>query len=433
MHTESKNTFPDELRWRGFLEAATSETIDTHLSEKRRTVYVGFDPTADSLHLGSLIPVMALAHAQRHGHRPLALVGGGTGLIGDPSGKTAERTLLTKERAEYNASRIRSQLTRFLDLSSDDRGLVLNNADWLLPLRLLDFLRDIGKHFSVNEMIKRDSVRTRLEERDYGISFTEFSYMLMQAYDFLYLFQNHDCTIQMGGSDQWGNILSGKELIRRVAGGAAEGITFPLLTTSTGRKFGKTEEGAVWLDAQRTSPYQMYQYWLQTADADVVRQLKLFTFLDADAIAALASETEARPERREAQRELAARCTEIIHGPEAVRAAEAAGRILFQASDEVPDEATVRMLAGEMPVTEINPVEIQSGVGLVDLLVRTRLADSKGAARKLIEGGGVYLNNERQTEARKMVSVEDMKWPGAILLRAGKKNYHLALVGPQAA
>jgi tyrosyl-tRNA synthetase len=420
-----RSSFLEELRWRGFLEAATSDDLDAFLTEARRTIYVGFDPTADSLHLGNLIPVMGLAHAQRHGHRPLVLVGGGTGLIGDPSGKSAERTLLTTEKADENARAVRAQLSRFFDLSSDDKALMLNNAEWLLKLNLLEFLRDIGKHFSVNEMIKRDSVRTRLEEREHGISYTEFSYMLMQAYDFLHLFQHHDCTIQMGGSDQWGNILSGKELIRRVLGQQGEGITFPLLTTSTGRKFGKTEEGSVWLDANRTSPYQMYQYWLQTADADAVRYLKLFTFLDQAGIAELEKEVATSPEKREAQRVLAAESTAIVHGRETVHAVEAASRILFQASDEIPGAETVAMLAGEMPVTEISRAEIDGGIVLVDLLVRTRLAESKGAARKLIEGGGVYLNNERQTQAQKKLSAGDLKWPRAMLLRAGKKNYHL--------
>ena len=422
-----KSPFLEELRWRGFLDATTSDDLDAFLSEAPRTIYVGFDPTADSLHLGNLIPVMGLAHAQRHGHRPLVLVGGGTGLIGDPSGKSSERTLLTKEMAEANAGAIRVQLSRFFDLSSDDKALMLNNAEWLCSLGLLDFLRDIGKHFSVNEMMKRDSVRTRLEERDQGISYTEFSYMLMQAYDFLHLHRHYNCTIQMGGSDQWGNILSGKELIRRIDSGRGEGITFPLLTTSTGRKFGKTEEGSVWLDAKRTSPYQMYQYWLQTADADAVRFLKLFTFLEAGPIGELAKEVTERPEKREAQRVLAASATAIVHGDAAVRAAEAASRILFLASDEIPTAETVAMLAGEMPVTEVNHKELSAGIGLTDLLVRTRLAESKGAARKLIEGGGVYLSNERQTQPQKTVSSDDVKWPGAILLRAGKKNYHLVL------
>jgi tyrosyl-tRNA synthetase len=425
---DSKSSFLEELRWRGFLDAVTSDDLDAFLCQERRTMYVGFDPTADSLHLGSLIPVMALAHAQRHSHRPLVLVGGGTGLIGDPSGKTAERNLLTKEKTEGNAAAIRVQLSRFFDLSSDDRALMLNNADWLVPLHLMDFLRDVGKHFSVNEMIKRDSVRMRLEEREHGISYTEFSYMLLQAYDFLHLYKHHGCAIQMGGSDQWGNILAGKELIRRMLGQRGEGITFPLLTTSTGKKFGKTEEGAVWLDGGRTSPYQMYQYWLQTADADAVRYLKLFTFLPQGRIQELDQEVREHPERREAQRVLAAECTGVVHGAETVRAVEAASRILFSSSDEVPTTETVAMLAREVPVTEMTAVELGAGIGLVDLLLRTRLAESKGAARKLIDGGGVYLNNERQTQAQKAISTDDFKWPGAVLLRAGKKNYHLLLI-----
>ncbi len=428
MATGGTSTFLDELRWRGFLEAATSEDLDEYLNESRRTLYVGFDPTADSLHLGSLIPVMALAHAQRHGHRPLVLVGGGTGLIGDPSGKSAERTLLTKEKTEENAAAIRAQLSKFFDLSSEDKALVRNNADWLVPLNLLDFLRDVGKHFSVNEMIKRDSVRTRLEERDHGISFTEFSYMLLQAYDFLYMCREFDCTIQMGGSDQWGNILSGADLIRRVLRKRAEGITFPLLTTSTGKKFGKTEEGAVWLDANRTSPYKLYQYWLQTADADAVRYLRLFTFLDKARIDELEREVETDPAKREAQRVLAGECTSILHGTDSVRAVEAASRILFSASNEVPSPETIAMLATEIPVTSIRATELEAKIGLVDLLVRTKLAESKGAARKLIEGGGVYINNNRENQPTKSVSSSDLEWPDAILLRAGKKNYHLVLV-----
>ena len=427
-HTGINTPLMEELRWRGFLEAVTTEDLDPYLSEARRTIYVGFDPTADSLHLGSLIPVMGLAHVQRCGHRPLVLVGGGTGLIGDPSGKAAERTLLTKELAERNSQAIRGQLSRFFDLSSEDRALMRNNIDWLAKLNLVDFLRDVGKHFSVNEMIKRDSVRVRLEEREQGISYTEFSYMLLQAYDFLYMCEQWDCTIQMGGSDQWGNIVSGKELIRRMLGKRAEGITFPLLTTSSGKKFGKTEEGAVYLDAARTSPYQMYQYWLQTADADAVRFLKLFTFLDRERIAELARETETRPEARTAQKVLAAECTGLVHGAETVRAVEAASRILFSASDEVPNEETVALVAREVPVTEIPRAELETGIGLVDLMLRTKLAESKGAARKLIDGGGVYLNNERQTQAQKAITAGDLKWPAAILLRTGKKNYHLAKV-----
>ena len=427
-HIDYKSPLLKELQWRGFLDAMTTGDLDAYLNGARRTIYAGFDPTADSLHLGSLIPIMGLAHVQRNGHRPLVLVGGGTGLIGDPSGKSSERMLLTKELAEQNSAAIRTQLSRFFDLSTDERALMLNNADWLAKLNLVDFMRDIGKHFSVNEMIKRDSVRVRLEEREQGISYTEFSYMLLQAYDFFYLFQHFDCTIQMGGSDQWGNILSGKELIRRLLGQQGEGITFPLLTTSSGKKFGKTEDGVVWLDAARTSPYQMYQYWLQTTDTDVVRFLKLFTFLDRERLETLTEETKCRPEAREAQRVLAAECTAIVHGTETVKSVETASRILFSASNEVPTVETIAMLGREVPVTEILRADLDARISLVDLMIRTRLAESKGAARKLIEGGGVYLNNQRQVQAQKIITSDDLKWPAAILLRTGKKNYHLVRI-----
>jgi tyrosyl-tRNA synthetase len=295
-------------------------------------------------------------------------------------------------------------------------------------LRLVDFLRDIGKHFSVNEMMKRDSVRTRLEEREHGISYTEFTYMLLQAYDFLHVSEHLDCTIQMGGRDQWGNIVAGIELIRRINGRQAFGITTPLLTTSTGKKFGKTEEGAVWLDPQRTSPYQMYQYWLQTPDADVIAYLKLFTFLDRQRIAELEREVETSPEKREAQRVLGGECTTIVHGAEAARAVETASRILFGESVDAATPQTIETLAREVPTTEIARSELESGFGLVDLLVRTRLVESKAAARRLIEGGGVYVYNERQNSPQRNLGPADLTWPGAILLRSGKKNFHLALV-----
>ncbi len=417
-----------ELRWRGFLAQTTCDDVSEFMLAERRTMYVGFDPTAASLHLGSLVPVMGLAHAQRHGHRPIALVGGGTGLIGDPSGKSTERTLLTAGKAAENAAGVHKQLSRFFDLSTPEAGLMLNNIDWLSSLSLIDFLRDVGKHFSVNEMIKRDSVRTRLEERDQGISYTEFSYMLLQAYDFLHLAQHHDCTVQMGGSDQWGNIVSGKDLIRRMLGKRAEGVTFPLLTTSTGKKFGKTEEGAVWLDADLTSPYQMYQYWMQTPDSDVVAYLKLFTFLEQAPIVELEATVKTKPEAREAQRTLAAECTGVVHGAETVRSIELVSRILFGAADVTPDAATIAMLSREMPSSEITRAELEAGVAMPDLLIRTKLADSKGAARKLVEGGGVYVKNKRAGADKKSVTTADIEWPGAILARSGKKSYHLLLV-----
>ena len=417
-----------ELRWRGFLSQTTCEDIDKYLLEARRTIYVGFDPTAASLHLGSLIPVMGLAHAQRAGHRPLVLVGGGTGLIGDPSGKTTERVLLTAEKVQENCEGMRKQLSRFIDLSSSEAALMLNNAEWLCSLNLIDFLRDIGKHFSVNEMVKRDSVRIRLEERDHGISYTEFSYMLLQSYDFLHLCKAYDCTIQMGGSDQWGNIVSGTDLVRRVLGQRAEGITFPLLTTSTGKKFGKSEEGAIYLDENLTSPYQMYQYWIQTADADVINYLKLFTFLEAPQIEELAVITRQKPEDRTAQKTLAAECTRIVHGDDSVRAVEQATRILFGSADLVPDFATLQLLAREVPSSTITRADLDAGVAIADLLVRTKVAESKGAARKLVEGGGLYLNNKRFDATRKTVSTTDIEWPDSLLIRSGKKTYHLLTV-----
>jgi tyrosyl-tRNA synthetase len=305
---------------------------------------------------------------------------------------------------------------------------MLNNAEWLCSLNLIEFLRDIGKHFSVNEMVKRDSVRIRLEERDHGISYTEFSYMLLQSYDFLHLCRTYGCTIQMGGSDQWGNILSGADLIRRILGQRAEGITFPLLTTSTGKKFGKSEEGAIYLDENLTSPYQMYQYWIQTADADVISYLKLFTFLDASQIDELALITRQKPEDRVAQKTLAAECTRIVHGEASVRSVEQATRILFGSADVAPDRATLQLLAREVPSSTVARAELEPGIALADLLVRTKIVESKGAARKLVEGGGLYLNNKRVEATRKSVSTADIEWPDALLIRSGKKTYHLLSV-----
>lgn len=416
-----------ELRWRGFLAQTTSEDIGDYLSEPR-SIYIGFDPSAASLHLGNLLAIMGLAHAQRCGHRPIALVGGGTGLIGDPSGKSAERNLLTREQVTSNCEGIREQLSRVIDLSYPDRGVLLNNADWLCSLNLLEFLRDTGKYFSVNEMVKRDSVRIRLEERDQGISYTEFSYMLLQAFDFRYLCEHHNCTVQMGGSDQWGNIVSGKDLIRRVLHKRAEGITFPLLTTSSGKKFGKTEEGAVWLDANLTSPYKMYQHWIQAADAEVVAYLKLFTFLDQDEIGALEHAVAIQPEGRLAQKTLAAECTAIVHGKQTVRAIEEVSAILFGSVLSSPDPASLRLLSLEMPTSSLAHSELEQGVAPIDLLVRSGLAESKGAARKLVEGGGFSVYNKRVGIEKKLLTTADLEWPSALLIRAGKKNYHLIQV-----
>lgn len=410
---------------RGFIAHLSDPALREHFLAQSRSLYVGFDPTADSLHVGHMVPAMALAHAQRCGHRPLVLVGGGTGLIGDPSGKTAERQLLSKEEVARNCEGIRAQLSRFMDFSGSCAAILVNNADWLLPLGLVDFLRDIGKHFSVNTMIAREAVRRRLEDREQGISFTEFSYALLQSYDFLHLFQNYGCTVQAGGNDQWGNIVAGIDLIGRVCGGQAYGLTFPLLTTATGDKFGKTEAGAVWLDPKRTSPYQMYQFWINTADEDVVRFLKLFTFLDKEQIDELASSVARKAEAREAQRALAAEFVRLVHGKAVVDSVEKASRFLFGDSDIELDPTTLNVLSREIPHSGLHSSSRPFDLSLVDVLVLCGLAESKGAGRRLIESGGVYVNNRRQANVSARLREPDLLCGRAVLLRSGKKTYHL--------
>ncbi len=417
--------FIETLEWRGFIAQSTDPAeLREHFATGSRVLYAGFDPTASSLHVGHLVPVMALAHAQRCGHRPIALVGGGTGLIGDPSGKASERPLLSKEDVERNADSIRGQLSKFMDFAGAQGATLLNNLDWLQPLGLLDFLRDVGKHFSLNTLIGRESVRRRLEDREQGISYTEFSYGLLQAYDFLHLFRAHGCTAQLGGNDQWGNIVSGIDLIGRACHEKAYAITLPLLLTSAGVKFGKTEAGAIWLDPNLTSPYQMYQFWLNTADADVVRFLKLFTFLDRERIEEFARATVKRPETREAQRALAASFTALVHGEATVRSVEDVSRILFGATDVDVTREMLEHLSREMPTSHIDAAELN--MPLADLLASTGLAESKGAARKLIQSGGAYVNNRRRNDVAARVTEADLLCGTSVLLRSGKKNYHLA-------
>ena len=321
--------FLDELQWRGLLHQSTSPQLAAHLASGVRAGYAGFDPTADSLTIGNFMGIKLLAHLQRAGHRPIVVSGGGTGLIGDPSGKSAERQLLSRELVEHNVSQQRSIFERFLDFSGPRAAVMRNNVDWLADMSFLDMLRDIGKHFSVNQMIARDSVASRLGGREQGISYTEFSYMILQAYDFLHLYRADACTIQLGGSDQFGNIVSGIDLIRRVAQGESFGATCPLVTTSDGQKIGKTEKGAVWLSADRTSPYRFYQYWLQTVDADAVKFLQWFTFLDADAVGALAQALATDPAKRDAQRALAVEMTRITHGETELARARATSEAIF--------------------------------------------------------------------------------------------------------
>jgi len=422
----------DVLQERGFIEQITDTGLREAASNQTLKCYVGFDPTARSLHLGHIIPVMGLAHFQRNGHIPIALVGGGTGMIGDPSGKTVERQLLSKEDVEANSQRLKAQLSRFFSFEGPQAALLLNNAEWLLPLNLVDFLRDIGKHFSINAMIAKESVRWRLEERGQGISFTEFSYMLLQAYDFYHLYEYNGCAVQAGGKDQWGNITAGIDLIRRMSGGSAHGLTFPLLTTASGVKIGKTEGASgsemVWLDPEMTSPYRMYQYWINTDDRDVVKFLKLFTFLEMSPIAEMEESLKQDPGKREPHRRLAFEFTRLAHGEEAGRAAQEASEVLFGSEVQTLSREVFAVLAGEVPATKISKGRIQNGVPLADLLLETNLVKSKRAARDLIGQGGAYVNNRTWKDLEAKVGVDQALSGRGILLRAGKKNYHLLII-----
>ncbi|KPK93663.1 MAG: hypothetical protein AMJ94_02750 [Deltaproteobacteria bacterium SM23_61] len=422
----------DVLQERGFIEQVTDTGLREVASTQTLKCYVGFDPTARSLHLGHIIPVMGLAHFQRNGHIPIALVGGGTGMIGDPSGKTVERQLLSKEDVEANAQRLKVQLSRFFSFEGPQAALLLNNAEWLLPLNLVDFLREIGKHFSINAMIAKESVRWRLEERGQGISFTEFSYMLLQAYDFYHLYEHNGCAVQAGGKDQWGNITAGIELIRRMSGGSAHGLTFPLLTTASGVKIGKTEGSSendmIWLDPEMTSPYRMYQYWINTDDRDVIKFLKLFTFLEMSQIAELEESLKQDPGRREPHRQLAFEFTRLAHGEEAGRTAQVASEVLFGSEVQAFSREVFSTLAGEVPTTRISRERIQKGVSLADLLLETKLAKSKRAARDLIGQGGAYVNNKGWKDLEAKVGLDQALSGRGVLLRAGKKNYHLLMI-----
>ena len=418
--------FLDELAWRGLLHQTTAETLPAYLATPGRIAYAGFDPTADSLTVGNYVPMKLLAHWQRAGHRPVVLMGGGTGLIGDPSGKGAERQLMTPELVAHNVSRQRTIFERVLDFSQQSTvaATVVDNGDWLRTLGYLDVLRDVGKHFSVNQMIMRDSVKSRLEEREQGISYTEFSYMILQAYDFVHLFRTMGCTVQLGGADQWGNIVSGIDLIRRMEQGEAYGITNPLVTKADGGKFGKSEKGSVWLTADRTSPFRFHQYWLNTADADVVRFLKWFTFLPQDRIAELERSAAERPQEREAQRALANEMTEIFHGATERGNAEAAGRALFAGELAELDARTIEEIAEDLPCTVLEPGELGGeGVLLADVLVRTTLAASKREARDFLQAGAVLVNGTKAA-ADARLTPRDLLHGSVALLRRGKKNWH---------
>ncbi len=423
------NAFFEELRWRGMLEDAT-EGADEALSTGIHTGYAGFDPTASSLHVGHLVPVMGLVHFQRAGHRPIALVGGGTGLIGDPSGKSRERNLLTPEETAENARAVRGQLEAFLDFESKTNpARLLDNEAWLGSIGALEFLRDVGKHFSVNVLLRKESIRRRLEEGTEGISYTEFSYLLLQAYDFLRLFRDEGCRFQFGGQDQWGNITAGIDLIRRVTGERAWGAVFPLLTTSSGAKFGKTEEGAVWLDPERTSPYRFYQYWRNTEDADVGRCLRYFTLLAREEIEGLEEAVRDRPAEREAQERLAADLTRRVHGDGGLARVRRASEVLFGGEVRGLDAHEVREIFADVPSSELPADRLRGeGVEFVVLLADAGAFPSRGEARRGIQQGGVYLNGERVTDPRTVVTLEDALHGRFLVVRRGKRNHHLVRV-----
>ena len=417
----------DELQWRGLVADCTdAEELGRRLATGPVTLYAGFDPTADSLHVGHLVPLLALRRFQDAGHCPIAVAGGATGSIGDPSGKSQERQLLTKESIAANVAAVRPQLARFLDFDSATcPARLVDNADWTAPVSFLDFLRDIGKYFTVNQMVAKESVRARMEDRDVGISYTEFSYQLLQAFDFLELLRVHGCELQIGGSDQWGNITAGTDLIRKKTGRHAFGLTLPLITKSDGTKFGKTEGGAIWLDPRKTSVYRFYQFWINTDDRDVVRYLKYFTFLGADAIADLEARHAANPGERVAHRALAKSATDLIHGEAATLEAQRSSEILFGGDLDGVGEATFAEIVGEVPTKDLEASRIgtEPGLSVLELFVHAGLATSKGQARKDLEGGGLYLNNIRLAEVGRVVTASDLLFGRHLLLRKGKRNY----------
>jgi tyrosyl-tRNA synthetase len=415
-----------ELEARGLLYQSTDRpTFSEHLATGQRSVYGGFDPTSDSLTIGNLVPLLLLRRFQLAGHRPFALVGGGTGLIGDPSGKDAERPIRTRESVEHNVARIRRIFEQILDFSGPNAAVVVNNADWLLELSYIDVLRDVGKHFSVNMMIQKDSVRERLQNREQGISYTEFSYMLLQAYDFLHLYRAHGVTAQVAGSDQWGNTVAGIDLIRRTERAETHAMTVPLITKADGGKFGKTETGAVWLSADRTSAYEFYQFWLNASDVDAKRFLAIYTFLPLEEIAAIAAEHDANPGARLAQRTLAARVTEIVHGTGGRERAEAATQALFSGDVRGLGEETVRELFASAPSTTLPRTRLaQPGAPIVELLVDGGVVKSKREAREFLEQGAISVNGERALVASTFVA-ETLLFGQMLLVRRGKKSWHV--------
>ncbi len=420
-------TIIEELKWRGLVADCTDqEALTRRLASGSASLYCGFDPTGDSLHVGNLVGQLMLRRFQLHGHCPIALAGGATGMIGDPSGKSAERNLLSREQLDQNLASIKGQLSRILDFDSKvNPARMVDNASWTAGIPYLDFLRDIGKYFSVNMMVAKDSVKSRMEGEN-GISYTEFSYMLLQAYDFLQLHLEHGCALQLGGSDQWGNITAGTDLIRKKLGLSAWGLTFPLITKADGSKFGKTENGAVWLDARKTSPYRFYQFFINTEDVMVPAYLRKFTLLAPEEIGELEARHSANPAAREAHKALAREVTTLVHGRSACDDAIRASEIMFGGGLEGITEELFGDVAGEIPTKPVERSKVEGpGTAIVDLLVHSGLCPSRGQARKDVEGGGIYLNNVRVAEAGRVVATADLLFGKYLLLRKGKRTYTL--------
>ncbi|MDE5685101.1 MAG: tyrosine--tRNA ligase [Paramuribaculum sp.] len=427
--------FIEELTWRGMIHQMMPGT-EEQLKKEMTAAYLGIDPTADSLHIGHLVGVMMLKHFQRSGHKPIALVGGATGMIGDPSWKSQERKLLDEATLRHNQEAIKKQLAKFLDFDSDapNAAELVNNYDWMKDFSFLSFIRDVGKHITVNYMMAKDSVKKRLGgENQQGMSFTEFSYQLIQGYDFLHLYENKNCRLQLGGSDQWGNITTGTELIRRTAGGEAYALTCPLITKADGGKFGKTESGSVWLDPNRTSPYQFYQFWLNVSDADAEKYIKIFTELTKEEIEALVAEQAENPGLRPLQKRLAKEITTMVHSAEDYEAAVEASQILFSnKAGEILrkiDEATLLAVMEGVPRCEVSRADIEAGIKLADLLTdKAPVFPSKGEMRKMVQGGGLSINKEKVTDPYLPATVDMLLNDKYILVQRGKKNYHLLLV-----
>lgn len=425
------NSFIEELRWRGMLQDMTPD-IEEHLSKGMASAYLGFDPTADSLHIGHLVGVMTLLHFQRSGHKPFALVGGATGMIGDPSFKSDERNLLNKSTLDHNVNCLQAQLSKFLDFSgkAENKAELVNNYDWISKFSFLEFIRDVGKHITVNYMMSKDSVKRRLEDGN-GLSFTEFSYQLIQGYDFYHLWKNENCTVQLGGSDQWGNIVTGTELIRRMGGGSAYALTVPLITKADGTKFGKTESGSVWLDPEKTSPYAFYQFWLNVSDEDASKYIRIFTVLDQKTIEALEVEHAEAPHLRILQKEIGKQLTKMVHGEAEFEMALKASEILFGKSSTEDlaalDERTFLQVFEGVPQVQISKSELDQLTSTLDLfgeVTQGVVFASKGEARKMIQGGGVSINKEKLNDPNEAPSFQLLQ-DKYLLVQKGKKNYFI--------